>query len=540
VADHPSSALKLRRVRLSRCLAILLALLCAPFLPGAACAQIVNGDFSGGATGWTSTAPANSSLTYTGGQLTAVSDNNGGTNSRTHASQTFTAADPGFLSLLLRSYTTTDVGRWDYPMVRIDATFFWFTPAGVLSATETATTVDNDNNGITSVTVRTTLTAGAHTIGAGVTAIDSQLGSGTAIWDDIVFQELTRSPPAQTTPEDTNLVLTGANAPQVATNSGLASMSVTLSVTNGILTLGSTAGITITGGANGTSTVTFTGTPAAINTAMNGLTFVPTPAYNGPAALTFAATGGTLTDTDTIAITVSPVPDYAIAVTKSATPATVDQAGEVISYTVTLQNTGDTAMTGITASDILAQGASNTTLTLSGPVGDGGVAGTLEVGETWTYTAAHSVTQAQIDNGGDLVNTANFGTAQMGASAGSASATTAIGTLSTLAIVKGRTLVKAPGNTHPDAQVGDTILYTYEVENTGYITFTSISVSDVHNGYGTAPVPALPTQSFDAPPLADSTDFVTTDNMWESLAPGDKILFTASYTVVQADLDNLQ
>ncbi len=507
-----------------------------------AVAQVTNGDFSGGNTGWTSTVPSNSTLAYTAGQLTAVSDNNGGANSRTYASQAMTAADPGFASWLLRSYTTVDqdLGRWDYPMVLVDGTFYWLTPAGVLSTTETTTTVDNDNGGITNVTVRTTLTAGAHTIGAGVTSVDSQLGAGTAIWDDIVFQELTRSPSARTTNEDTALVMSGANAPQVATNSGLATMTVTLSVTNGILTLSGTAGITVTAGANGSPTMTFTGSPAAINTAMNGLTYAPAPNYNGAATLTFTATGGALTDTDTVPIAVTPVPDYAIAMSKTATPANVVNAGGVIAYAITVANTGDTAMTGVTVSDTLSQGASNTSLALSGPTGDGGVAGTLDVGETWGYTASHAVTQAEVNNGGNLVNTVRAGTAQLGANAGSASATTTIGTVPTLSILKGHTLVKAPGNTNPNAEVGDTINYTYAVTNTGNLTFSTVWVSDVHNGFGTAPAPGAPALTADLATPGDSTDGNPADAVWDNLAPADTITFAASYAVIQADVDNLQ
>jgi len=274
-------------------------------------AQIVNGDFSSGATGWTTTAPSNSSVSFTGNQLTVVGDNNGGNNSQAYASQSLTNTDPGFLTWLLRSYTSVDVdlGQWDYPSVRLGTTSYWFTTSGALLTSAGATSVDNDNTGITNVTVRTVLTPGTRIVGAGVGSVDSQLGAGTAIWDNIEFQQLTQSPGAQTTPFNTALVLSGANAPQVATNSGAATMSVTVSVTNGVLNLASTTGLTITAGANGTSTMTFTGSPANINNALNGLTYTPTTGYNGAATLTFFANGGGTSDTDTIGITVSP-PTY--------------------------------------------------------------------------------------------------------------------------------------------------------------------------------------------------------------------------------------
>ena len=38
----------------------------------------------------------------------------------------------------------------------------------------------------------------------------------------------------------------------------------------------------------------------------------------------------------------------------------------------------------------------------------------LEVGETWRYTASHAVTQAEIDAGGNIVNTATADSDQTG------------------------------------------------------------------------------------------------------------------------------
>jgi hypothetical protein len=59
-----------------------------------------------------------------------------------------------------------------------------------------------------------------------------------------------------------------------------------------------------------------TGTLVDINAALNGLTFDPTTNYNGPASLAVTlsdqgntGSGGTLTDSDTIGITINPVND---------------------------------------------------------------------------------------------------------------------------------------------------------------------------------------------------------------------------------------
>ncbi|WP_167010632.1 Ig-like domain-containing protein [Comamonas sp. Tr-654] len=91
-------------------------------------------------------------------------------------------------------------------------------------------------------------------------------------------------------------------------------MKVTLSATNGLLTLGQISGLTFTTG-DGTadSEMTFAGSISAINAALNGLTFSPTAGYTGTASLTilsddqgYVGAGGAKTDVDTLLITVSP------------------------------------------------------------------------------------------------------------------------------------------------------------------------------------------------------------------------------------------
>ena len=92
--------------------------------------------------------------------------------------------------------------------------------------------------------------------------------------------------------------------------------------------------------------------------------------------------------------------------TWTATPPPVaDVAGDVINYTITVENTGNMTLTGVPVTDPNAEGAGDRArrrrLVTRRP---------LEVGETWSYTAAHTVTQAEIDSncGGDgvLCNTA--------------------------------------------------------------------------------------------------------------------------------------
>ncbi|MEO1140895.1 MAG: hypothetical protein AAFW66_00880 [Pseudomonadota bacterium] len=373
-------------------------------------AQVVNGDFSAGATGWTDVSPGTTdSNVFTGGNLTSTSNDIGptttGPNLQTFASQTFTAPDPGFLTYTLVSYTSTDITDFDFPIAVIDGTSFRIALDGSLVAGLPA--VNNANQVTTPLSGETVLLGGSRTIGFGVQTTDSGFGPGIAVWDDIEFQEITQSPGAQSTLENNSLTLSGANAPQTATNTS-ATITVTLSVSNGIINLGSPGAVTITGGADGTATITFTGTPAQINTAMDGLVYTPNLAFDGAETLVFTASGGGATDTDNIAIT-------------------------VIDGTPSLQ---------------------------------------------------------VIKTADDTTNVA----------------------------------------------VGQVITYTYRVINDGDQIINNVSLSDAHDGLGPAPVPANETLDVDTVPAGDSTD-AASDGVWDVLAPGDEIVFTATYTITQNDID---
>ena len=76
----------------------------------------------------------------------------------------------------------------------------------------------------------------------------------------------------------------------------------------GTLALSTTAGL-VTCAGNGTSNITFSGTGANVNTALNGAIYTPVVGYSGNVTLTITtndqalpATGGPLTDTDTVII----------------------------------------------------------------------------------------------------------------------------------------------------------------------------------------------------------------------------------------------
>ena len=178
-------------------------------------------------------------------------------------------------------------------------------------------------------------------------------------------------PGAQNTNEDTALTFGSANKISIsdvdAETFGPAPVGVTLGVDNGTLTLGSTppAGVSISG--NGTGTVTLTGPIAAINSALNGLTYTPTADYNGAATLTVTTNdqgrfgsvpGPPLTDRDTVVITVNAVNDAPVANGQSVT--TPEDTAKPITLTGS-DIDGDTLTTYT-----VVRGPTNGTLTGSG------------------------------------------------------------------------------------------------------------------------------------------------------------------------------
>ncbi len=109
-------------------------------------------------------------------------------------------------------------------------------------------------------------------------------------------------PTAQSTSEDTNLVFSSANGNLISisdVDAGFSSVSVTLSATNGTLSLSGISGLTFTTGDGSLdASLSFYGTVANINAALNGLTFVPTQDFNGGATLTITSGDNTLTSLD--------------------------------------------------------------------------------------------------------------------------------------------------------------------------------------------------------------------------------------------------
>jgi hypothetical protein len=179
-------------------------------------------------------------------------------------------------------------------------------------------------------------------------------------------------PGAQTVNEDTNLTVAAVS---VADVDAVGLMLVTLSATNGVVSLSQTTGLSFTTG-DGTSdaTMTFTGSLVNANAALNNLVFLGNPNINGAAGITLTSSdqgssgsGGVLTDTDTIAITVTSVNDA---------PTAANLSGSETYSEDTARNLTDIVVSDVDSANVTA------TLTLSDVA-----AGTLSTATSGTVTS---------------------------------------------------------------------------------------------------------------------------------------------------------
>ncbi len=189
-------------------------------------------------------------------------------------------------------------------------------------------------------------------------------------------------------------------------------------------------------------------------------------------------TGSAVIGTDSTSTSIPPSP--AIAIVKTAGPIVdVDgngpDAGDTIAYMFAVRNAGNVTLNSIAVSDPLV-----------GPVTC--PPGPLSPGATVNCVAGvYTITQADVDAGVvDNTATASGTPPTGGPVTGSGSATRTITRTPALTFDKaiGGGIVDVDGN-GPDA--GDTIAYTFTIQNTGNVTLTSVTVSDPKVGPVTCP-----------------------------------------------------
>ena len=176
-------------------------------------------------------------------------------------------------------------------------------------------------------------------------------------------------------------------------------------------------------------------------------------------------------------------------VVKTANAATYSRVGEVLRYTITVTNTGKVRLTHVTIDDALTDN-------------ERCPGATLAAGKRMICRASYTVKKADLD-AGSITNTATIDTKQTGPKRDSVTVRAAQ--------AANFTVVKAANAATYNA-VGDVLRYTITVRNTGNVTLTGVTIAD---------------------PLTDDESCPQ-----NTLAAGDTMTCTASYTVTQTDLDN--
>ncbi|MGB9133499.1 MAG: PGF-pre-PGF domain-containing protein [Methanosarcina sp.] len=186
------------------------------------------------------------------------------------------------------------------------------------------------------------------------------------------------------------------------------------------------------------------------------------------------------------------------------------KAGDVIDYEITVENTGNVALTGVFVNDSLIS-------SLPAPEGDNSPVGTLDVEETWVYTPTYTVTQEDLNNkgggDGDIDNTATVDCDDLDPQ--NDSETVILDYNPAYSINKSISDVAGKG---PDSNVtvaGNVITYKVNVTNDGNIDLTNVSFND---------------------PLLGSPQLSESNTTNQILEPGEKWTYTGTYTVVQADI----
>ncbi len=240
-----------------------------------------------------------------------------------------------------------------------------------------------------------------------------------------------------------------------------------------------------------------------------------------PASIT-AATGayaGVTATPPTITVNDNENPNFTI--TKTTPTATISAPG-TITYTITVDNTGNALLTGPVITDTLMLGVTTLTPT-SGPTltsGDTNSNGQIEDPEVWIYTVTYNVTQANIDTGGTFTNTATFSTTQVPAKT-SNTASTVITQSPNFTIAKAQS-----SGPSPITAAGQVIGYSITVANTGNLTLTTPVLADTFKyGVTTTPLTTGPTL----------TSGDTNSN--GRIDVGETWVYSATYTVTQANID---
>ena len=218
-----------------------------------------------------------------------------------------------------------------------------------------------------------------------------------------------------------------------------------------------------------------------------------------------------VTPSNEVVVEVPPAP--ALEIDKTATPTTITAAGQTITYSFLVTNTGNVTLNDVAVTETDFSGTGDLSA-IACPAG----AASLAPGASVTCTATYVVTQADVDAGSVTNAATGTGTPPNPLTPPPVSppdeVTVEIPPTPAITVVK-----SADEAAQADIALGQEVTYSFLVTNTGNVTLTDVSV--VEGDFSGA---------------GDLGEIVCPEAA-ASLAPGAQVTCTATYTVVQADVD---
>ncbi|WP_211324172.1 DUF7507 domain-containing protein [Echinicola strongylocentroti] len=286
----------------------------------------------------------------------------------------------------------------------------------------------------------------------------------------------------------------------------------------------------------GTAEMTRTVTQSDMNDgSITNTATVTGEASNGDTVTDVSDDGSSLDNGDVP--TVTPLPQISgIAITKDQTVADTNGdgvtggVGDQIAYTIQAVNTGNVTLTGVAITDTFTDQDGNTIALDNGPTYDAAnsdnIEGTLEPGETVTYTALFTITQSEVDAGGVTNSVVADAVSPVEPVAANDQITFPIAEEPAVEVIKNANISDIDGDGTTNA--GDVVNYTITVRNTGNVTLDNISLTDDLTDLDGASL------SLDTAPTFVSADGGSAEG---TLAPDETATYSASYTLTQSELN---
>uniref|UniRef100_UPI0015CCB7A8 DUF7507 domain-containing protein n=1 Tax=Winogradskyella forsetii TaxID=2686077 RepID=UPI0015CCB7A8 len=232
-----------------------------------------------------------------------------------------------------------------------------------------------------------------------------------------------------------------------------------------------------------------------------------------------------------------------VAITDDVAPAGAS-LGDTVTYTITVENTGDVTLDNVTIADTFVDADGNPLTLLTGPTfvsaDQGSLEGDLLVGETATYTATYVIGQDAVDAGGfsnsvfaegdspndtTVSDTSDDGDDTDGNTEDDPTETIIVENPSIEAV---KTVAITDDVAPAGASLGDTMTYTITLTNTGDVTLDNVTIADTFvDAEGN-------TLTLASGPTFVSADQGSTEG---DLLVGEVATYTATYVIGQDAVD---